>query len=199
MKNCSPLLVLVLLFGAVAVESPAEVDFRFPVGLTYANGAWDVADRFEENYEEEHPHKEVDVLVWPVGASFHPYAEFDYGFGFGASLGPITLGFGDVDYVDVPVGLDVRYAPAYMEDISPTIRAGFRYHLVDGDYVEGSEIGFFGALGVEFMRQERVGIGVEAGYDSSEVEFQRYPGWETDEDTEKIRPSAFVVSVFAVF
>lgn len=79
--------------------------------------------------------------------------------------------------------------------ISPYVRVGGRKHLASGDYVEGTTAGFFGGIGLEFLRDRRVGIGMEISYDASEVELERV----RHNDTEDVKPCELMVSVFVVF
>jgi hypothetical protein len=131
----------------------------------------------------------------PVGISFHPYVQFDNGFGVGASIGPTMIIYGDADFFDIPIGLDVRYTFVPTASISPYVRVGGRNHFASGDYVEGTTPGFFGGIGFEFLRDRSVSVGVEVSYDASEVELERV-GYN---DTEDFQPCELMVSVFVIF
>jgi hypothetical protein len=187
-----------LLIGVMALALPgpvrAGVDWRFPVGLSYASGFNEVVDAMDDNFGLS------DDWVWPVGLSFQPYAEFEFGLGIGASLGPLGLVFidngweTDVSYM-VPLGLDVRYTFFRKGNVSPYVRAGFKYILAGGDFLDSSDPGVFGAVGVEFLRKKRVSVGLEVGYCSAEVEVAGGPyGGPKD-----VKPYEFLISVFAIF
>ena len=62
-------------------------------------------------------------------------------------------------------------------------------------YVEGTTPGFFGAIGLEFLRDRRVSIGVEISTDASEVELERVQ----HNDPEDVQVCELMVSVFVVF
>jgi len=55
--------------------------------------------------------------------------------------------------------------------------------LASGEYVKSSSSGFFGGVGVEFLRKRRVGFGFEISVDTAE----------------NIKPAGVMISVFAVF
>jgi len=127
--------VMVILF---ATGSAKAADWRFPLGFTYVSGFEDVVDNYEDNLEAEGYYVET-VDYWPVGISFHPYVQFDNGFGVGAGIGPTMIIYGDADFFDIPIGLDVRYTFIPTASISPYVRIGGRNHLASGDYVEGTK------------------------------------------------------------
>jgi hypothetical protein len=181
---------------AFAVPQPRllAVDWRFPVGITYASGLTEVLDAMDDN------HRFDDKFSWPVGLSFHPYAELDFGLGIGASIGPVSLFFIDtgfdtsVSYI-IPLGFDARYTFLRDTNVSPYARAGFRYNVAGGDYLSRGDPGFLAAVGVEFFRRKAVALGLEFAYDSSTVEVDpgRFGG------RKRVKPSEFMVGVYAVF
>jgi len=181
---------------ALALQFPANaaLDWRFPVGLSYASGINELGDAIQDNFGLS------DHWFWPVGLSFQPYAEFDFGLGIGASLGPLALVFidrgweTDVSYT-VPLGLDVRYTFFRKGNVSPYARAGFKYLLAGGDNLDSGDPGVFGAVGVEFLRKKRVNLGLEVGYCAAEVEVLegRHGG------PKNVKPYEFLISVFAIF
>lgn len=171
--------------------------WRFPLGLSYVSGVGEITDQIEDNLNAE-GYATEKTESFPVGASFQPYYEFDSGLGIGVGLGPLILIFGDVDFVDMPVNVCLRYALFPDAKISPYVRAGAAYHLANGDYVESSQPGYVGAVGLEFMRDRPVGFGIEAGFDSSTIELEDLDSSSSD-DTKEFTPVGFMVSIFAVF
>jgi len=148
----------------------------------------DVDDRLSDNF------------VLPVGLSLNPYYEFDFGLGIGANIGPTSLIFVDTGWetdlnIIVPVGLDLRYTFLRDKNVSPYVRAGFRYPIVSGDYFDSSTPGFFGAVGVEFLRTKRTQFGLEVAYDTSEVTVEG-PDYPYSKD---VQPYQFMVSLFVTF
>ena len=188
-------LVMVILF----VSSSAKgADWRFPLGLTYVSGFEDVGDIYEGNMEAE-GYYVYSADYWPVGISFHPYAEFDSGFGVGFGIGPLIAIMGDREFFDIPIGLDFRYTFIPTANTSPYIRAGGRYHAASGDYVEGTTPGFFGGFGVEFSRGKTVNMGIEISYDASEIELEKKKRYSYTSTTEKVQPCGLMLSIFVIF
>ena len=56
------------------------------------------------------------------------------------------------------------------------MRAGVRYPFAGGDNVGSSELGPFGAVGVELWRARKVSMGLEVGYDGSSINVQSVKG-----------------------
>jgi hypothetical protein len=210
------LLILALAAGlSFPLATRAAVDWRFPVGLTFASGLIDVNDAIEEHFYSA-PSWDYDNFVFPVGLQFSPYAEFDFGLGVGVTLGPpaFFVVYEDYYYYDywddyyydevrfswsLPIGLDLRYSfHSLMEDsnVCPYVRAGLRYTLAGGDFLKsGDNVGFYGGAGVEFLRTKKVSVGVEAGYDTSELTVKDGP-YRAEEDVEA---GKFMISIFAVY
>jgi hypothetical protein len=194
-------LALFVLAGGAFTPLRAGVDFRFPVGISFSTGALRVVDELDDlnNFDTS--------FAVPVGLSLHPYVEFDFGLGIGASIGPTSLLFIEERYYGwtyyeqtsfnwlVPIGLDARYTFMREKAVSPYVRAGFRYPVLGGDFFEGGRIGPFGAVGVELWRSRRVGLGIEAAYDGSEMDVTgRLAPYKA-----RVKPNEFLFSVYAVF
>ena len=191
-------LLMVTLF---LTGSAKGADWRFPLGLTYVSGFEDVIDIYEGNMEAE-GYYVYSADYWPVGISFHPYAEFDSGFGVGFGIGPLIAIMGDREFFDIPIGLDFRYTFIPTANTTPYIRAGGRYHSASGDYVKGTTPGFFGGIGIEFLRGKRVNMGIEISYDASEIELEkkeRRGYYSYTSTTEKVQPCGLMLSIFVIF
>jgi hypothetical protein len=169
--------------------------FHFNLGLNYVNGLNDLSDGLDDVYTAAG--YDFDSVVVPVGLTFEGYYEFDFGLGIGALLGPCTaivtettIGGStesDVSYI-IPLGAEARYTFFRDKNVSPYIKAGVVFPIVGGDYLDSSEVGFIGAVGVEFWRTKAVGMGLEFAYDTSKVTLKGpgpafatkevdYPGW----------------------
>jgi len=101
----------------------------------------------------------------------------------------------------VPVGAFVRYTPWPKATVAPYVRGGFKYPFAGGDNLESSQVGGFGAVGLEFWRTKRIGVSLEVGYDSSEIKVKytdqfTYP-YATH--TDKVTFPGFTVSLSIVF
>jgi hypothetical protein len=145
---------------------PAKTgQWRIPVGLSYMSGLGDMVD-----YYKDRLHATGNMI--PVGLSLAPHYEFAHGSRLGVDLGPaaILLVNSDVKYWDVPLALSYGFTFIPRASVSPYVRGGVKYHIANGDDVDRSKPGLFGAAGVEFLRKSAVGVELEVGYDGSEIE-----------------------------
>jgi hypothetical protein len=218
MKWATYLGVRAVAFIVIALfpSTRAAVDWRFPVGIGFAAGAYEVKDALGslgggstwlyQNYD-------YDDEVLPACLVFHPYAEFDFGLGIGLDIGPMTLHWIVEEYDDgydvfadresesglgivLPIGASVRYTFLRAGNVSPYARLGVQYPLVNGGHLEQGMPGALGAVGVEFFRKKRVSLGVEVAYDSSEIEVEvdTHPA-----GSQEVKPNGLTISIFAVF
>ena len=159
-------------------------DFRFQVGLSYVSGFGDIVDYYKEKLD-------ADGSGVPIGLSLAPYYEFAHGSRLGIDLGPaaILMVNSDVKYWDIPLALTYGFTFIPKSSVSPYVRGGIKYHIANGDDVDSSKPGIFGAAGVEFLRKSPVGIGLEVGYDGSEVEI----------DGETFKAGELLISLRAIF
>lgn len=202
--------IFILMF--VSSISVYAGEWRFPVGLSYLSGFSDLVDIIEDNKKGE-GYDIVTVDYIPVGVSFHPYVELDHGLSAGAGIGPLMIGLGDVSFLVIPINADLRYFLMPDSSFSPYLRAGLRYDIATGDYIESSGFGFLTGVGVEFFRDKTVGLGVELMYDSTEIELESskrelieysyygnyYYYYDTVKTTKKVKPGEIIFSVYAVF
>ena len=206
---------IVMLSSASLVQ--AKTDWRFPVGLTYVTGFSDVLDQYKSNLEAEGYSVDTTLNV-PVGITFNPYVEFDFGLRIGGGLGPFSMiavtkvgssPYGssskDNNYYCLPINFNVGYSFLPKASISPYVKAGISYPIASGDFIEGKNAGFLGAVGVEFMRKRAVGLGLEIAIDTSTVsvvkeELLYYYGRPyINSTTEDIKPIGTSISFFVVF
>jgi hypothetical protein len=185
----------------------AEGKWAFPVGLSYVSGIQNVLDYYEELF----PELDTSWSV-PVGLSFTPYYEFEHGSRLSFDLGPAAIILIDEEsyygnswesseetYWDVPVGLTYGFTFLPQASVSPFARVGFKYHIADGDYVDSSTPGAFGAVGIEFMRNKMVGVSFEVGYDASEVTLAGADWRGNGYREEDVKSGEVLVSLRAVF
>lgn len=171
-------------------------DWHFPVGLSYISGMGDVKDIYEDNLTAQGYYTEsIDSI--PVGVTFRPYYEIDNGLGFGMDIGPSMLMLGDLDFFSIPLNATCRYTFNHNSKVRPYVRAGLSHNFASGDYVESGETGYFTAAGIELMKNDVFGFGIEAAYDSSEIEFEKW-GY-SSYTLEKIKPGGFTLTVSVIF
>ncbi len=209
--NCCVLFMMSCLV-VVCVSGSAEAKgWRFPVGLAYVSGLHDVSDLYEENLKANNYEISDSPWEWPVGIVFNPYYEFGSGFRIGTGLGPmayiVTIGADEnYSYFNLPVNANIGFTLFPKSSVAPYIRGGFMYNLASGDYVESSSPGLFGAVGIEFMRNRKVALGIEIAFDTSEVEFEKHTrnsssSWSSSTSVEyvDIKPNDVMISIFAAF
>jgi hypothetical protein len=182
------------------------IKFKFPLGFSYANGAYDVDHKLKDSFTEN-GYAVTDDFVWPIGLTFNPRVEFPFGLGLGVTVGPtefiaidkVNIGAGswresEFNYI-IPVGGYVQYNLFKDRPVSPFVRAGVRFPITGGDNVGSGTAGVFGAGGVEFYRSRRIAFGVEIGYDSSEVKVNANVGGAS----KKVTPIGFNAGIFVLF
>jgi hypothetical protein len=184
--------VLVIGLGTARAD-----EWRNPLGIAYISGINDIIDQYKDNLQADgYITKSAQGL--PIGISYQPYYEFDSGLGIGMGLGPVMLIYGDADFFNLPVNVCLRYA--FMENSKASVyfRTGVSYNIASGDYVQDSQVGLIGAIGIELMRDRAVGFGIEVGYDSSSIELENHTT-ANPTDTKDFEPVGFTVGIFAVF
>ncbi len=199
--------------GTATVSWGADegITFKFPVGFSYVNGAYDLNDKLKDSYREG-GYNVSDNFVLPVGLTFNPRVEFPFGLGIGVALGPTEFiaveresyyyGYDyyhhpddtELNYV-IPVGGYVQYNLFRDRTVSPFVRVGVRYPITGGDNIKSSSVGFFGSGGVEFLRDKKVAFGIEAGYDTSEIKVNANLGG----PDKKVTPIGFNIGIFVLF
>jgi hypothetical protein len=200
MKKMSVLLIGVFMVLLCMTVSAEAGEWRFPFGPTYVSGFSDVADLFKDNLRYKGYIVDSSGGV-PIGLSFHPYYQGESGLGMGLGFGPAMIIMVDSSNSDsyelvlVPVSLDVRYAFNITGSVSPYIRGGGTYLYASGDFKDSVQPGAFGAVGLEFLRNRKVSVGLEAGYDTSVVKMQRL----RNHTIESIHPIGFNASLYIIF
>jgi hypothetical protein len=164
-------LVVLLLFP---LSTASAGGFRFRLLLSYVDGVQDLADIYEDDIEASYSYVDVDTTVWPVGISLFPYYQWDNGLMLGAGIGPFIYLWADgwdKDYThwQLPTSFNVGYAFGPDNPISFYVRGGPSYHFAGGDFYDSSELGFVGAIGCQLVKANHFAMGLEASYDSAEV------------------------------
>jgi len=169
-------------------------EWNHALGFTYLGGFNDVTDTIEDNLEARG--FDVDSFNIPVGIAYSGYQEWDSGFGLGISVGPAMAGFGDIEFFNIPLGVDGRYTFQSSGANRPYLRLGVRNNFASGDYIEGGDIGPFGAIGIEFREKGSSGWGIELAYDGSELEIEDRS---SQTGMTAVKPAEFMLSVFFLF
>jgi hypothetical protein len=215
--SASLITVAVLLIPQTFYAADAnDGHFHFPVGFAYGSGLYKAYDRVFDYYEADPYFSDVSRINIPVGLVLNPYYEWGNGIGVGVTVGPTaflavyektdTWSYYGRDRSDeikfsyaVPVGGFVRYTFWPKAKVAPYIKAGVKYPIAGGDNFGSSQVGGFGAVGVEFWRTKALGMSLEAGYDSSEikVKYTRHDGSRSFSD--KVTFPGFTVALSVTF
>jgi hypothetical protein len=172
MKRICLLTFIVIVTGLLFSGLSNAEEWRFPVGASYVSGFADVNDIYEGNLKGEEI--EGDTGYIPVGLTFQPYLQLDNGLRLGAGIGPCVALLGDASYTEIPININAGYTlKPVANNIYPYFRTGFVHHLVSGDYIFGSDPGFFLAMGIELFRNKAVGLGIELAYDTSRIRMDK--------------------------
>jgi len=188
-----------------AADAPSSegIKFKFPIGLSYIDGAYDIDNKLKQSITFTGTHTVSDDFVLPVGLTLNPRIEFPFGLGIGLALGPFEFlsvsengdfSNSELSYI-IPVGAYLQYNLFRDSAISPFVRVGVRYPITGGSMIKNGELGFFGSAGVEFFRNKKVSFGVEAGYDTSRVTVNANFG----APDMKATPIGFNVGIFVMF
>jgi hypothetical protein len=196
MKKTSFLLCMFAVTVMFLTSSAMADGMRWPIGISYVSGFNDLVDQYEDNLRAE-GYTTVSADSWPVGISFQPYYQWDDGLMVGVGVGPIMMITGDADHFQMPLSVTAGYTLMPNGPVSPYVRGGLSYHVASGDYVDGSNMGFTGGVGIELLKTKnnKFAIAMEAMYDSAEVDIEdtRTGG------SKGIKAAEFVVSVLFRF
>ncbi len=163
---CALALPVMFLTGSTAAN-----EMRWAIGVSYISGFGDLVDQYEDNLDAE-GYWTFTAENIPIGISLHPYYQWDEGLRIGGGIGPAMLIYGDRDHFQLPLSLTVGYTLGPNEPVSPYVFVGPSYHVASGDYYEGTNFGFVGGVGVEFLKRDSFALGLQATYDSAEVEIE---------------------------
>ncbi|MBN1506053.1 MAG: outer membrane beta-barrel protein [Sedimentisphaerales bacterium] len=210
-------LVVLTAILVLSLSSPATAGMRFRLGISYINGLSDLADQYEDNLEtivEEEVGVDLDLdadtIVIPIGLTLFPYYQWDFGLMLGPSIGPFMFIWEQVSYDDyrtgdswdesythwqLPVSMNVGFVLGPEYPVSFYVRGGPSYHFAGGDFYEGSNLGVVGAIGLEIFNSRHFRLGLEAAYDSAEVEIENL----RTHRNENIQASEFSFSLFFLF
>lgn len=167
MSKNAVFVLIALIISSMPIQAG---DWKNQVGLSFASGISDVADIYEENLSLL---GEVDVFLFPVGASYSGHYQFDSGLRSGFGLGPLFTVIGDASHLEAPINANIGWTFIPGSKFSPFISAGVVKHIVNGDYVEGDSAGLFLEAGFTYKK-----FGAKFVVDKSEVEFQTVRGLE---------------------
>jgi hypothetical protein len=174
--------------GAPDARTTTTGGWRFLAGFTYMSGESAIGDYYQDRLD-------MDGSMLPVGLTFASYYEFARGARLGADLGPVSFMRVNSEFESWDVPLALSYGRKFMPKaaVSPYVRGGFKYHIVTGDRVKQSTPGIFAAAGIEFFRTKYFCLGLEAGYDGSEITLSNAGADET------FKPGEVLIGLHVIF
>lgn len=160
------------LFVLLSMQSAfaAEWHNSFGIGIIDANDK--VEDIYRSNLQIEGKDDADFQATLDWGYFYQPYYLYDNGFALGLGIATPTGIFADEILVTFPIHVDIRYFISFHSELSAYIRAGMRYNVAFGEYVEGSKPGVIAGLGLLFQWNESTKVGFEFTDDSSEIEIK---------------------------
>ena len=162
--------VLLLAFLPLQLANAAEWHNSFGIGIIDVND--DVEDLYRSNLQAEGKDDSEFQAQMNWGYFYQPYYLYDSGFAFGLGIATPSVIISEEIFIAIPTHVDVRYFITPTPSFSAYIRAGIRYNVAFGEYVEGSKPGAIAGVGVLFRWNELTKVGVEFTDDSSEIEIR---------------------------
>ena len=148
----------------------AEWHNSFGIGIIDANN--DAEEIYRRNLQLEGKDDADFQAALDWGYFYQPYYLFENGFALGLGIASPTGIFADEILVTFPVHIDVRYFITPQSKFSVYVRAGLRYNVAFGEYVEGSKPGAITGVGLLFHWNEITKVGIEFTDDASEIEIR---------------------------
>jgi len=162
--------LLLLVFVPLQLATAAEWHNSFGIGIIDANE--DVEDLYRRNLQAESKDDSEFEAQMNWGYFYQPYYLYDSGFAFGLGVATPSVIISEEIFIAIPVHADVRYFISPKSSFSAYIRAGIRYNIAGGEYVEGSKPDIIAGLGVLFRWNDLTKVGFEFTDDSSEIEIR---------------------------
>ena len=188
--------ILALLFTfLVPIQAVMAAEWHNSFGI----GVIDVNDDLEDIHRSNLQAENLDdtdfetALNW--GYFYQPYYLYDNGFAWGLGIATPTGIIAEEIFFNIPLHVDVRYFISAGSDFTAYLRAGVRYNVAIGEYVEGSEPGAIAGIGLLFHWNQQTKIGIEYVDDNSEVEIRDI----ANNRTESINLNQSIISLIIAF
>ena len=187
--------VIILLLSFLPMHSVLAAEWHNSFGVGFINVNDDLEDIHRQNLKYE-AKTDTDVTAAMDSSYFYqPYYLYDNGFALGLGIAVSSAIIADEIFLNMPVHADVRYFISPATKISAYVRAGMRYNLAIGEYVDGSKPGVIAGLGILYQWNKNVQIGFEYVDDASEIEYKDL----TNNRTESINLNQSIFSLVFVF
>jgi len=168
MKTHLTVIVLFLFF----IQSTMAAEWHNSFGIAIIDANEDVEDIYRSNLVAEGKDTSDFQAAMDWGYFYQPYYLYDNGFANGLGVATPTGIIAEEILFTFPVHVDVRYFFNPQSSFSAYIRAGIRYNVAFGEYVEGSKPGAIAGIGLLFKWNELTKVGFEFTDDNSEIEIR---------------------------
>lgn len=168
MKIRSIIVCLFLFFSSTGFAG--EWHNSFGIGIIDADD--EIEDIHRSNLQAEGLDDSEFEAALNWGYFYQPYYLYDNGFAYGLGIATPTGIIAEEHFLNVPLHVDVRYFVSLGSEFTAYLRAGIRYNLAFGEYVEGSDPGVIAGIGVLIDWNEGTKVGFEFTDDASEVEIR---------------------------
>lgn len=148
----------------------AEWHNSFGIGIIDVND--DAEDLYRSNLQAEGKDDSDFQTALNWGYFYQPYYLYDNGFAYGFGVGTPTGIIAEEILFTFPVHADVRYFVSPQSSVNVYLRAGIRYNVAFGEYVEGSKPGVIAGVGLLVSWNELTKVGLEFTDDASEIEIR---------------------------
>lgn len=192
MRRVAVSLFFMILLGTQAA-SAAEWHNSFGIGVIDVND--DLEDIHRSNLQAENIDDTDFETALNWGYFYQPYYLYDNGFAWGLGIATPTGIIAEEIFLNTPLHVDVRYFISAGAEFTAYIRAGIRYNVAIGEYVEGTNPGSILGVGLLFNWNEQTKIGIEYVDDNSEVEIRDV----ANNRTEAINLNQSIVSLIVAF
>ncbi len=187
------------------------------IAPTYVSGFNQVVEIYNHNIEEQGHKLDEESSGLPVAVVFSPYYQFESGFRIGGRIGPLMYYLGIIDDEDdeyhfaaYPIAVNAGYTFPVGSDDSKSvfIKGGVSKLNARGDFVESEAFGISAAGGMEFMRDRKVSIGFEGGFDIASAKLRKYDCSKSvtpddldtcDHESKQIMPIGLTASFLVIF
>ena len=189
------LLVILLASLFLSAHSVSAAEWHNSFGIGFINVNDDLEDIHRSNIQAEglDDSEFESALSW--GYFYQPYYLYDNGFALGLGIATPTGIVAEEFFFNIPLHADARFFIGLQSSVSGYVRAGIRYNMAFGEYVEGTDPGVIFGIGLLFDWNENTKVGIEFTDDSSEIEYRDV----ANNRNESINLNQSIISVVATF
>lgn len=189
--------LVVILVAAIlySVQTANAAEWHNSFGIGFINVNDDLEDIHKSNIQAEGLDDSEFEAALGWGYFYQPYYLYENGFALGMGIATPTGIVAEEHFFNIPLHVDARYFLGLDSSVSGYVRAGIRYNLAFGEYVEGTDPGAILGIGLLFEWNASTKVGVEFTDDASEIEIRDI----ANNRNESINLNQSIISVVATF